>query len=118
MTAYRLPIAVEATMVIVKAAAAIVTPIGNPEHAIHGAHGSADAGSDRAANQSAHRTGGPVAFIRTFLGAAHDALRVPDMGNRQQAESECSTRKIESDRRTGRQRRCLDLRRRFHLDSS
>jgi len=37
-------------MVVVKAAAAIVTPIGNPEHAIHGAHGTADAGSDRAAN--------------------------------------------------------------------
>ena len=82
------PIAVEVAVAIVVAAAAIVTPIGNAEHALDRAHRTANAGTDRAANHPADWTGNPAAFIRTLLRAADNALTVRGMRDREQGESE------------------------------
>jgi len=71
------PIAAEVAVAIVVAAAVMpVAAIRNSQHAIDGAHGTADTGTDRSANQTTHRTGGAVAFVGAFLRAAHDALRL------------------------------------------
>ena len=80
---------------VVIAAAAIADGDRNPEHALDGAHRAADAGADRATDHTADRTGDPVTFLRAFLRAAHDALRMPDMGHRQQRENDGRGRKIE-----------------------
>ena len=40
-----------------------IAAIRNSQHAVDGAHGTADTGTDRAADQTAHRTGGTVAFV-------------------------------------------------------
>jgi len=79
---------------IVIAAAAIAATI-DPEHTSHRAHRAADTGSDRAADHATHRTGNPVTFTGAFLGAAHDALRIAGMGNRQQGENDRRHRKME-----------------------
>ena len=85
--------AVEVAVAIVVAAAAIVTPIGDSEHAFDGAHRAAYTGTDRAANHTTYRTGHTVAFVRTFLRAARDALGVSGMRDRKQGESQCRTGK-------------------------
>ena len=97
------------TVAVIVTAAVIAAVIGNAEYAVHRADGAADAGSDRSANGAADRTGNPVAFIRALLRAAYDALRMPDMGDREQRERECRTRKIKPRGRTGWQRRCSDF---------
>jgi hypothetical protein len=89
-----LVIAVEAAVAVVKAAATIMAPIGNPEHAFNGSHRATDAGADRAANHAAHWTGGPVTFVCTLLRAAHDALRMPDLGDREQCKRDGRDTKI------------------------
>ena len=81
MTRDHSPIAAEAIVAIVVAAAA--TPVVNPKHAIHGAYSTADAGTDRASDQPADRTGCPVTFRSSLARAAHDALRMADMGDRE-----------------------------------
>lgn len=50
--------------------------VGNAEHALDGANGAADTGTDDTANCAAHGTCDTVALIGAFLGAAHDALGV------------------------------------------
>jgi len=95
MTIQHSPIAVEAIIAVVKAATAIVMPVWNSKHAIHGAHGTADASSDRAANQTADRTGCAVTFRSSLAGAAHDALRMAGMGDGKQGERERRCRQIE-----------------------
>ena len=74
-----------------------MTAVGNPKHAIHRADRPANASADGAANQPAHRTGSAVAFVRTLLRAAYDALGLPGMRDREQCESQ---------RRTGKQTGC------------
>jgi hypothetical protein len=108
---------VETIVAIVETVAAIMTPIGNPEHAINGTHSAADAGADRAANHTAYRTGGPVAFIRAFLRTADDALRMPELGDREQRQGDGRNRKTEPDGQTGGQSRCLDFRLHLKLNS-
>src|SRR5437879_2893622 len=103
---------------VVIAAAAMAAPpatIRNSEHALDGSHGAADAGPDRTANHTADRAGNPVAFRRALLRAAHHALRMPDVGDREQGESECRSRKMKLYRQTCGHRRCSDLR--LHLKS-
>jgi hypothetical protein len=71
---------------IVKAAATMAVPpaaIRNPEHALHGAHGTTDPGAYRAANRAADGSGNPVAFRGPLLRAPHDALRVPNLRDRE-----------------------------------
>ncbi len=103
-----LPVAVESIVAIVIAAAAIAAIV-NPEHALDRAHRPADAGSDRAADHTAHRAGDPVAFPGAFLRAAHEALRMPDMRSREQCEHDGRSCKIEFCGQRGRQGRRLDL---------
>ncbi|MCC8942751.1 hypothetical protein H8A99_41670, partial [Bradyrhizobium sp. Arg68] len=67
-----LPIAVEMPVAVIAAAAVAAAPaaIGNPEHTLDRADGTADAGADGAADHTADRTGGPVTFVGAFLRAA------------------------------------------------
>src|SRR5258705_9643897 len=103
-----LPITAETTVAVVIAAAAIAA-IGNSEHAVDGAHRAADAGADRAANHTAHGAGDPASLVRTLLRPAHDALGMNDMGNHEQCEHDCRSRKTEFYGPSARQRRCSDL---------
>src|SRR3979411_2229190 len=83
----KLTIAIKRVVAVVIAAATMATPpatIRNPEHALDGSHCATDAGPDRAANHTADRAANPVAFRRALLRAAHDALRMPDMGDCEQ----------------------------------
>lgn len=74
MTVVNLAIAVEAVVAVIVTAAAAVTTMGNPEHALDRTHGPANTGADDASNCTADRAADPVAFIRALLGTAHDAL--------------------------------------------
>ena len=61
--------------------------MGNAEHPLDRADGTADTGADRATHHAAYGAGNSVAFIRTFLGAPNDALgmaRLWDAGQRGQ----------------------------------
>src|SRR5258708_7342503 len=88
-----LPVTPEMPMPIVVAAAAPVAAIWNPEHALDRPHGAADAGTHGAADHTTHRAGDPVTFVGALPGAAHDALGVPGMGDRQQREEDGGGRK-------------------------
>jgi hypothetical protein len=114
MTVKNLPVAVETIVTIVETAAAIMAPIGNPEHAIHRTDGAADTGADRAANHATDRAGNPVTFIGAFLRATHDTLCMDELGDREQRQGDGRNGKTEPDGQTGGQSRSLDLR--FHLN--
>src|SRR4051794_7916410 len=104
---------------VVIAAATMAAPVAavwNPEHALHSSHRAADAGADRPANHTAHRAGNPVAFPGAFLRTAHDALRMRDLGNRKQRESDGGYCKIKPNGQADWQCRYHGLRR--HLNSS
>src|SRR5258705_7261428 len=104
----KLPVAGKGMVGVVIAAATIATPIAairDSEHALDGAHRAADAGADRAANHPTHGAANPVAFVSTLLRAAHDALRMTDMGDREQREHQCRSREIKLYGQAGRQRR-------------
>jgi hypothetical protein len=75
-------------VVAVVIAAAAITAIGDPEHTLDGAHRPADTGADRSANHTAHRAGNPVTFPGALLRAAHDALGMPELGDRQQRQND------------------------------
>src|SRR5258707_9967270 len=108
MTVNWSPLAVEPPVAVVIAAAAIAA-IGNSEHAVDGAHRAADAGADCAANHTAHGAGDPASLVRPLLRPAHDTLGVTDMGDREQCEHHCHSRKMEFYGPSARQRRCSDL---------
>src|SRR5260370_22351360 len=95
---------------------AAIAPIGNPEHALDRAHRAADAGSNRAADHSAHGPGDPVTLVRPLLRTAHDTLGVAEMRDRKQGKHEGRTREMELDGQPGRQTRRPGLNS-FHLDS-
>lgn len=48
--------------------------MGNAEHTLDRANGTADTGADDASDCTAHRAGNTIAFIGTVLCAAHNAL--------------------------------------------
>src|ERR1700688_805278 len=100
-----------AVAIVITAAAVamtIVAMIGNAEHAVDGTDCAADACTDCAADHRTDRTRRAAALARTFLRAADDALRVPEMGDREprQRGGGCST--VTPRPRAGRQRCCLD----------
>jgi hypothetical protein len=66
----------------------------NSEHAIYRAHRTADTRADRASDDGADRTGRTSALARAFLGATDDALRMPEMGDRQQGQSDRRSRQV------------------------
>src|SRR3978361_544319 len=83
----RLAIAMKSVVPVIKAAAAATAAVGNSEYASHRAHRAADAGTNRAADQTAHRPGNPVAFARAILRAANDALGISGVGDCEQSQS-------------------------------
>ena len=93
-TMRHLPVAVESIVAIVIAAAPIATVV-DAEYALHGAHRAADAGPDCSADDTADRAGNPVSFVGAFPRAAHDALRVPDMRDREQCKHHGSNGEME-----------------------
>src|SRR2546421_1802960 len=95
--------------VAVVVAAAAIASLRNPEHTPDRAHGAADAGSDRPTNYATDRAGDPVTLVRAFLRAAHDALGVADMRDRQQREDEGRSREPKPDLQSRGQRRRLNL---------
>ena len=68
--------------VIVPAAAVAIVTVGNAEHALDRAHGTADTGADRASDHTAHRAGNAVAFMGAFLRTAHDTLGMASLRQR------------------------------------
>ena len=78
---------------VVEAAASMVPAMRpNSEYAIDRAHRAAHTRANRSADDSTDRSGGTAALARALLGAANDALRVPDMRHRQQRQSNCRRR--------------------------
>jgi hypothetical protein len=98
-------------MIVAIAVAAAVMPVGNPERAVDCAYG----GSNRTAHNSADRPRGTIAVTRSLLGAADQALRVPEMGDSEQCQNDGGACQTEFCGRTGRHRRRSDLR--IHLNS-
>jgi hypothetical protein len=86
-------------------------PVGNSERAVDGA----DGGSNRAAHDSTDRPRGTIAFARALLGAADQALGVPEMGDREQCQNDRRACQAQLGGRTGRHGRRPDLR--IHLNS-
>jgi hypothetical protein len=79
---------------VVKAAAMPMAAIGDSEHAIDCTDRTTNTCSHRLADHAADGTGNPITFVPAFLSATHDALRVSDMGDRQQCECERRAGKI------------------------
>lgn len=77
---------------VVIAAAVAVAVIGDSQNTVDCAHGSPNTGTDDASDRAAHRAGDPVAFIRTFLGATHDALGVAGLRHASQGKKDGGAR--------------------------
>lgn len=73
--------------VVIPAAAAIAT-VRNAEYALDCTNGATDTGTDDAPDSAAHGTGNAVTFMGAFLGAAHDALGMTGLRQRQQREQD------------------------------
>jgi hypothetical protein len=77
---------------IIVAAATAMAVIRDSQNAIHGADGSADTGTDDTTDGAAHGAGDTVAFIRTFLGTADDALGMARLRQASQGQKDGSAR--------------------------
>src|SRR6185437_1802605 len=77
--------------VAVAIAAAVMVPaaIRHAEDAFDRADSTADTGTDCTSDHAAHGPGCTVTFIGAFPGAAHDALRVHQLRQRQPGERQC-----------------------------
>jgi hypothetical protein len=105
-----------AIIIAVAAMAAPPAMVGDPEHALDRAHGTADAGTNGAADHPADRAGNPVAFCGALVRTTHDALGVADTGRSDQRQDEGGGRKQEPQRKAGSKRCRLNLGF-VHLDS-
>jgi hypothetical protein len=97
---------VEVAVAVVVAVTAVT--IGNPQHAIDGADRSAHARADGATDSGTYRACHAAAFVRSFLRAADDPLRMSHVGNCQERKYEWRRRKQARKRKRGRQRRRRD----------
>lgn len=66
--------------------------IGDSQNTIDRANRATDTGADDTANSAAHGTGNAVTLVRTFLGAAHDALGVAGLRHAGQGKNDGSAR--------------------------
>lgn len=66
--------------------------IRDPQNTVDGAYRATDTGADDATNSAAHGTGDAVTLVRTFLGAAHDALGVAGLRHAGQGKNDGSAR--------------------------
>lgn len=104
MSAVASPITTEAVMpVVIAAAAAAILTVGNTQHPLDCADCAADACSDDATDCTAHGTANPITLIGAIPGAAHDALGVTRLRQRQQREHETGGCEQQADGQTGRQ---------------
>ncbi|MGC0393516.1 hypothetical protein ACVIU7_004182 [Bradyrhizobium liaoningense] len=103
MTTVDSPITTETVMaVVISATAVTVVPVRNAEHALDCTDGPANAGADDAADGAAHGPADAVTFIRALLRAAHDALGMTDLRQRQQRQQDGGGEQ-QADGLTGRQ---------------
>ena len=84
--------------------------LGNPEHAIHRADCTTHTRADRTSDDRADRTGSAPALAGTFLRAADNALRMPEMGYRQQGQCDRGGCQMKLVGKAARQRQRPDLR--------
>lgn len=75
----------------------------NAEHALYRTHGPSNTGADRATNHAAHGAGDPIALVRTFLGAAHDALSMAGSRQARQRKKDGGGCEQQADGQAGRQ---------------
>lgn len=78
--------------------------MGNAEHPLDRADGTADTGADRAPNHAADGARDPVAFVRTFLGAPNDALGMARLGDAGQRGQNGGASEEHTERQTSRPR--------------
>lgn len=83
--------------------------VGNTERPLDRADCAADACPDHATDCTAHGTPNPITLIGPLPGAAHDALGVTRLGQRQQREQETGGCEQQADGQTGRQRGDMDF---------
>jgi hypothetical protein len=76
--------------------------MGNAEHPLDRADGTANTGADRATNHAAHRARDSVAFIRTFLGAPNDALGMARLWDAGQGGQNGGASQEQTERQTSR----------------
>ena len=65
-----------------------MTAMGNAKYALDRAHGTTHASADDASDCATDRSSDPVTFVRTFLGAAHDALGVAGIRQASQGQND------------------------------
>ena len=105
MSAVDSPITMEAVMsVVISTTAAAGMTVGNTEHPLDCADCAADACPDDATDCAAHGTPNAITLIGALPGAAHDALGMARLRQRQQREHESDGCEQQADGRTGRQR--------------
>jgi hypothetical protein len=104
-------------MVAIVIAAAATAAVVDAKYAPHGSRRAADTGSDRSADDAADRAANPVAFPGALLRAAHDALCMPDMGDREQCKHDGRECKIAFYGQPGWHRRRFDPGLRLHINS-
>ena len=97
-----LPIAVERAVAVAIAVAVMPAAMRNAEDALDRADRSADTRTNGAAHDAADRAGNAVTLVSTFLRAAHDALRMRSMRDRQQDQRTGGGRENPPQRQTGR----------------
>ena len=78
--------------------------MGNAEHPLNRADGTAHACADDASDRTADRARDTVAFIGAFLGAADDTLGVTKLRQARQAEEDSGACEEQAGRMTGRLR--------------
>jgi hypothetical protein len=88
------PIAVEAAVAVMIAAAVVPARFGQAEHALDRAHGPADTGADRASDHATHGPGDPVTFVGSLLGTTDDALGMAERGMASSASAMASAAKM------------------------
>lgn len=78
--------------------------MGNAEHPLDRADGTADTGADRATNHAAHGAGNAIAFIGAVLCAAHNALGMARLWDTRQGGQNGGASKKATERQTSRLR--------------
>ncbi|MCK1655763.1 hypothetical protein IVA88_30730 [Bradyrhizobium sp. 149] len=76
--------------------------MGNAEHTLDCADGTADTGADDASDRTVFRAGNTIAFIGAFLSAAHDALGMPRLWHTGQGGQNSGASEEQTERQTGR----------------
>ena len=74
-----------------------VAVIGNPQNTVDGANRATDTGANDTTDSTAYGTSNAVTFVRTFLGATHDALGVAGLRQASQRKNDGGAREEQAD---------------------